>query len=194
MPPIRSEPGLSCFGFTVHTRSGAISLLPWAVATPRAGGMPHVQVKHQEPRASEQCGGHTAGCCKPQCVWACGTPRGPSNVLPVPLPCVVHVLPAANPRRRNKTTLDLSNASKNRLKSGVSYATQHALFNGRVCFPIDCKFCCMPRTNKRKKGKFALRSWRQIKHVFSPISTLFRPCFDPSKVVAQWLRDNSLCI
>jgi hypothetical protein len=160
LPPIRSEPGLSCFGFAVHTRSGAISLLPWAVATPRAGGMPHVQVKHQEPRASEQCGGHTAGCCKPQCVWACGTPRGPSNVLPVPLPCVVHVLPAANARRRNKTTLDLSNASKNRLQSGVSYATQHALFNGRVCFPIDCKFCCMPRTNKRKKGKFALRSWR----------------------------------
>ena len=139
-----------------------MSLLPWAVATPRAGGMPHVQVRHQEPRASEQRVGHAAGCCKTRCVWACGTPRGPSNVLPVPLPCVVHVLPAANARRRNKTTLDLSNASKNRLKSGVSYATQHALFNGRVCFPIDCKFCCMPRTNKRKKGKFALRSWRNL--------------------------------
>ncbi len=144
----------------VHTRSGAISLSPWAVATPRAGGMPHVQLKHQEPGASEQRAGHAAGCCKPQCVWACGTPRGPSNVLPVPLPCVVHVLPAANARRRNKTTLDLSNASKNRLKSGVSYATQHALFNGSVRFPIDCKFCDRPRTNKRKKGKFALRSWR----------------------------------
>ena len=125
--------------------------------------MHHVQHKHQEPRASEQCAGHTAGCCKPRRVWVCGTPRGPSNVLPVPLPCVVHVLPKANARRQNKTTLDLSNASKNRLKSGLSYATQHAFFNGRVRFPIDCKFCDRLRTNKRKKGKFALRSWRRVR-------------------------------
>ena len=137
----------------MHTRSGAISLSPWAVATSRGGGMPHVQVRHQEPRAREQRAGHAAGCCKTRRVWVCGTPRGPSNVLPVLLPCVVHVLPAANARRRNKTTLDLSNASKNRLKSGVSYATQHALFNGSVRFPIDCKFCHRLRTNKRKKGK-----------------------------------------
>src|SRR5208283_5456397 len=125
------------------TRSGAISLSPWVVATPRAGGMPHVQLKHQEPGASKQCAGHAAGCCKPRCVWACGTPRGPSNVLPVPLPCVVLVLPAANARRRNKTTLDLSNASKNRRGTRVAYATQHALFDGSVRFPIDCKFCSL---------------------------------------------------
>ena len=133
------------------------------VATAQGERLMAERVCMQKPKqlrpASEQHAGHAAGCCKPRCVWVCGTPRGPSNVLPVPLLCV-HVLPAANARRRNKTTLDLSNASKNRLQSGVSYATQHALFNGRVCFPIDCKFCCMPRTNKRKKGKFALRSWR----------------------------------
>ena len=130
---------------------GAVIPSPWAACTPPVGGMPHVQVRHQEPRAREQRAGHAAGCCKTRCVWACGTPRGPSNVLPVPLPCVVHVLPAANTRRRNKTTLDLSNASKNRLKSGVSYATQHALFNGSVCFPIDCKFCSLgARTNAKK--------------------------------------------
>ena len=96
---------------------GAVIPSPWAASTPPVGGMRHVQLKHQEPGASEQRAGHAAGCCKPQRVWVCGTLRGPINVLPVPLPCVVHVLPAANARRQNKTTLDLSNAaasSKNR--------------------------------------------------------------------------------
>ena len=127
---------------------GAVIPSPWAVSTPPVGGMPHVQLKHQEPGASEQCAGHAAGCCKPHCVWACGTPRGPSNVLPVPLLCVVHVLPAANARRRNKTTLDLSNASKNRLKSGVSYATANTLSSmaGSASQSIASFVACRART------------------------------------------------
>ena len=140
---------------------GAVIPSPWAACTPPVGGMPHVQVRHQEPRASEQRVGHAAGCCKTRCVWACGTPCGPSNAPPGLQPRSAPVTAAANAGQRNKTTLDLSNASKNRLKSGVSYATQHAFFNGRVRFPIDCKFCDRLRTNKRKKGKFALRSWRR---------------------------------
>jgi len=78
---------------------------------------------------------------------ASGTPRGPSNAPPGLQPRSAPVATAAHTQRQNKTTLDLSNASKNRLKSGL-----HALFNGSARFPIDCKFCHRLRTNKHKKA------------------------------------------
>ena len=160
MPPIRSEPGLSCFGFAhAHTLWCRKSLTLGSSNTTyrwhasRTGQTPRTQGKRaaRGPRSwllqtllrlglwdatwSQQCVASTAAVC-------CAR--------------VARCKHAATKQNNAGSQQHL----ENRRGTRVAYATQHALFNGRVRFPIDCKFCHRPRTNKRKKGKFALRSWR----------------------------------
>ena len=95
---------------------------------------------------------------KPRCVWACGTRSGPSNAPPGLQPRSAPVTAAG---QRNKTMLDLSNASKNRLKSGVSYAT-HTLSSMAVSASQSIASFVPSAHEQTQKRQICIKEWEKL--------------------------------
>ena len=128
----------------------------WALFTSLFGGMPHVQLRHQEPGASEQCAGHAAGCCKPRRVWACGTRGGPNNVSPAPSTCGVHLLRPAK-TWANKPKQSWISAMGQKVGLSLGFPMRRDTLSsmaGSSSQSIAIFVTCRARTNAKRKFAF----------------------------------------